>query len=106
MLRSLFCLSRCVYLKGQAVSSPMVPGATAYWVPRVPSPIPPSGKQPMTSSEEDPDERSNAGDQGTAKMFHGSVSKPNEMTATHIVHYLYQEFSKWGPWTPAGVCDP
>uniref|UniRef100_A0A672RPZ2 Putative bifunctional UDP-N-acetylglucosamine transferase and deubiquitinase ALG13 n=1 Tax=Sinocyclocheilus grahami TaxID=75366 RepID=A0A672RPZ2_SINGR len=51
-------------ISGQAVSSPMVPGATAYWVPRVPSPIPPSGKQPMTSSEEDPDERSNAGDQG------------------------------------------
>uniref|UniRef100_A0A8C1ZAB7 ubiquitinyl hydrolase 1 n=1 Tax=Cyprinus carpio TaxID=7962 RepID=A0A8C1ZAB7_CYPCA len=54
-------------IPSQAVSSPMVPGATAYWVPRVPSPIPPSGKQPMTSSEEDPDERSNAGDQGTAK---------------------------------------
>ncbi|XP_051733479.1 putative bifunctional UDP-N-acetylglucosamine transferase and deubiquitinase ALG13 isoform X7 [Ctenopharyngodon idella] len=51
-------------IPGQAVSSPMVPGATAYWVPRVPSPIPPSGKQPMTSSEEDPDERSTAGDQG------------------------------------------
>uniref|UniRef100_A0A8C1HSY5 ubiquitinyl hydrolase 1 n=1 Tax=Cyprinus carpio carpio TaxID=630221 RepID=A0A8C1HSY5_CYPCA len=51
-------------IPSQAVSSPMVPGATAYWVPRVPSPIPPSGKQPMTSSEEDPDERSNAGDQG------------------------------------------
>ncbi|XP_067278890.1 putative bifunctional UDP-N-acetylglucosamine transferase and deubiquitinase ALG13 isoform X7 [Pseudorasbora parva] len=51
-------------IPGQAVSSPMVPGATAYWVPRVPSPIPPSGKQPMTSSEEDLDERSNAGDQG------------------------------------------
>ncbi|KAF4098258.1 putative bifunctional UDP-N-acetylglucosamine transferase and deubiquitinase ALG13 isoform X4 [Onychostoma macrolepis] len=51
-------------IPGQAVSSPMVPGATAYWVPRVPSPIPPSGKQPMTSSEEDPDERSNAEDQG------------------------------------------
>ncbi|XP_048022686.1 putative bifunctional UDP-N-acetylglucosamine transferase and deubiquitinase ALG13 isoform X4 [Megalobrama amblycephala] len=51
-------------IQGQAVSSPMVPGATAYWVPRVPSPIPPSGKQPMTSSEEDPDERSTAGDQG------------------------------------------
>ncbi len=57
----------------------------------------------MTSSEEDPDERSNAGDQGTAKMFHGSVSKPNELTATHMVGYLYQEFSKWGPWTPAVV---
>uniref|UniRef100_A0A671QCR1 ubiquitinyl hydrolase 1 n=1 Tax=Sinocyclocheilus anshuiensis TaxID=1608454 RepID=A0A671QCR1_9TELE len=54
-------------IPSQAVSSPMVSGATAYWVPRVPSPIPPSGKQPMTSSEEDPDERSNAGDQGTAK---------------------------------------
>uniref|UniRef100_A0A671QCU9 ubiquitinyl hydrolase 1 n=1 Tax=Sinocyclocheilus anshuiensis TaxID=1608454 RepID=A0A671QCU9_9TELE len=51
-------------IPSQAVSSPMVSGATAYWVPRVPSPIPPSGKQPMTSSEEDPDERSNAGDQG------------------------------------------
>uniref|UniRef100_A0A672T7B2 ubiquitinyl hydrolase 1 n=1 Tax=Sinocyclocheilus grahami TaxID=75366 RepID=A0A672T7B2_SINGR len=51
-------------IPSQAVSSPMIPGATAYWVPRVPSPIPPSGKQPMTSSEEDPDERSNAGDQG------------------------------------------
>ncbi|XP_056586609.1 putative bifunctional UDP-N-acetylglucosamine transferase and deubiquitinase ALG13 isoform X3 [Triplophysa dalaica] len=51
-------------IPGQAVPSPMVPGATAYWVPRVPSPIPPSGKQPMTSSEEDPDERSTAGDQG------------------------------------------
>uniref|UniRef100_A0A8C2EEC0 ubiquitinyl hydrolase 1 n=1 Tax=Cyprinus carpio TaxID=7962 RepID=A0A8C2EEC0_CYPCA len=51
-------------ISGQAVSNPMVPGATAYWVPRVPSPIPSSGKQPMTSSEEDPDERSNAGDQG------------------------------------------
>ncbi|RXN05853.1 bifunctional UDP-N-acetylglucosamine transferase and deubiquitinase ALG13 isoform X1 [Labeo rohita] len=51
-------------IPGQAVSSPMVPGATAYWVPRVPSPIPPSVKQPMTSSEEDPDERSTAGDQG------------------------------------------
>ncbi|KAI2651055.1 hypothetical protein H4Q32_019061 [Labeo rohita] len=48
----------------ETVSSPMVPGATAYWVPRVPSPIPPSVKQPMTSSEEDPDERSTAGDQG------------------------------------------
>ncbi|NP_001027008.1 putative bifunctional UDP-N-acetylglucosamine transferase and deubiquitinase ALG13 [Danio rerio] len=51
-------------ISGQAVSSPMVPGATAYWVPRVPSPIPPSGKQAMTSSEEDPDERSAGGDQG------------------------------------------
>ncbi|XP_055035672.2 putative bifunctional UDP-N-acetylglucosamine transferase and deubiquitinase ALG13 isoform X6 [Misgurnus anguillicaudatus] len=51
-------------IPGQAVPSAMVAGATAYWVPRVPSPIPPSGKQPMTSSEEDPDERSTAGDQG------------------------------------------
>ncbi|XP_039532327.1 putative bifunctional UDP-N-acetylglucosamine transferase and deubiquitinase ALG13 isoform X3 [Pimephales promelas] len=49
-------------IPGQAVSSPMVPGATAYWVPRVPSPIPPSGKQTMTSSEEDPDERNTAGE--------------------------------------------
>lgn len=48
----------------------MVPGATAYWVPRVPSPIPPSGKQPMTSSEEDPDERSTAGDQGKQLTQH------------------------------------
>ncbi|XP_077052342.1 putative bifunctional UDP-N-acetylglucosamine transferase and deubiquitinase ALG13 isoform X7 [Siphateles boraxobius] len=51
-------------IPGQAVSRTMVPGATAYWVPRVPSPIPPSGKQTMTSSEEDPDERSTVGDQG------------------------------------------
>ncbi len=70
LLRSPFCLFHCAHMKGQAVSNPMVPGATAYWVPRVPSPIPPSSKQPMTSSEEDPDERSNAGDQGTDKMFH------------------------------------
>ncbi|TRY59390.1 hypothetical protein DNTS_004300 [Danionella cerebrum] len=51
-------------IPGQAVSSSMVPGPTAYWVPRVPSPIPPSGKQVMTSSEEDVDEGSAAGDQG------------------------------------------
>ncbi|XP_051955553.1 putative bifunctional UDP-N-acetylglucosamine transferase and deubiquitinase ALG13 [Xyrauchen texanus] len=51
-------------IPGQTVTSAMVPGATAYWVPRVPSPVPQSGKQHMTSSEEDPDERSTAGDQG------------------------------------------
>ncbi|XP_026886325.2 putative bifunctional UDP-N-acetylglucosamine transferase and deubiquitinase ALG13 [Electrophorus electricus] len=48
---------------GQAVTSAIGPGAAPYWVPRGPSPIP-SGKQPVTSSEEDPDERSTTGDHG------------------------------------------
>lgn len=50
-------------LQGQAVASSMVPGAATYWVPGGPSPISP-GKQPITSSEEDPDERSTAGGHG------------------------------------------
>ncbi|KAI4884404.1 hypothetical protein NFI96_011243 [Prochilodus magdalenae] len=50
-------------ITGQTVTSTMVPGAATYWVPRGPSPIP-SVKQPVTSSEEDPDERSTAGDHG------------------------------------------
>ncbi len=33
-------------------------------------------------------------------------SIPDELTATHMISYLYQEFSKWGPWTPTGVYDP
>ncbi|XP_017560753.1 putative bifunctional UDP-N-acetylglucosamine transferase and deubiquitinase ALG13 isoform X3 [Pygocentrus nattereri] len=49
--------------QGQTVTSTMVPGAATYWVPQGPSPIP-SGKQPIASSEEDPDERSTAGDHG------------------------------------------
>ncbi|XP_076836755.1 putative bifunctional UDP-N-acetylglucosamine transferase and deubiquitinase ALG13 isoform X3 [Brachyhypopomus gauderio] len=48
---------------GQAVASAIGPGAATYWVPGGPSPIP-SGKQPVTSSEEDPDERSTTGDHG------------------------------------------
>ncbi|XP_066501528.1 putative bifunctional UDP-N-acetylglucosamine transferase and deubiquitinase ALG13 isoform X6 [Hoplias malabaricus] len=48
-------------IQGQTVASTMVPGAASYWVPRGPSPIP-SVKQPITSSEEDPDERSTAAD--------------------------------------------
>uniref|UniRef100_A0A3P8ZHW8 ubiquitinyl hydrolase 1 n=1 Tax=Esox lucius TaxID=8010 RepID=A0A3P8ZHW8_ESOLU len=51
-------------LPGQAMGNRMVPSATTYWVPGGPSPIPTSGKQAMTSSEEDADERSNGGDQG------------------------------------------
>uniref|UniRef100_A0A3B4DVL3 ubiquitinyl hydrolase 1 n=1 Tax=Pygocentrus nattereri TaxID=42514 RepID=A0A3B4DVL3_PYGNA len=50
-------------IPGQTVTSTMVPGAATYWVPQGPSPIP-SGKQPIASSEEDPDERSTAGDHG------------------------------------------
>ncbi|XP_062867752.1 putative bifunctional UDP-N-acetylglucosamine transferase and deubiquitinase ALG13 [Trichomycterus rosablanca] len=50
-------------IPGQAVPSAMVPGTATYWVPRGPSPLPP-GKQPITSSEEDPDERSITGDHG------------------------------------------
>ncbi|XP_066501529.1 putative bifunctional UDP-N-acetylglucosamine transferase and deubiquitinase ALG13 isoform X7 [Hoplias malabaricus] len=50
-------------IQGQTVASTMVPGAASYWVPRGPSPIP-SVKQPITSSEEDPDERSTAADHG------------------------------------------
>lgn len=41
----------------------MVPGPSTYWVPRGPSPVPP-GKQPITSSEEDPDDRSTTGGHG------------------------------------------
>ncbi|XP_029557410.1 putative bifunctional UDP-N-acetylglucosamine transferase and deubiquitinase ALG13 isoform X4 [Salmo trutta] len=51
-------------LPGQAVANPMVPAPPTYWMQRGPSPIPTSGKQAMTSSEEDADERSNGGDQG------------------------------------------
>ncbi|XP_041750349.2 putative bifunctional UDP-N-acetylglucosamine transferase and deubiquitinase ALG13 isoform X7 [Coregonus clupeaformis] len=51
-------------LPGQAVANPMVPATPTYWVQRGASPIPMSGKQAMTSSEEDADERSNGGDQG------------------------------------------
>lgn len=45
------------------MASTMVPGAATYWVPRGPSPIP-TGKQPITSSEEDPDDRSTTGGHG------------------------------------------
>uniref|UniRef100_A0A4W5NMR2 UDP-N-acetylglucosamine transferase subunit ALG13 n=1 Tax=Hucho hucho TaxID=62062 RepID=A0A4W5NMR2_9TELE len=51
-------------LPGQAVTNPMVPAPPTYWMQRGPSPVPTSGKQAMTSSEEDADERSNGGDQG------------------------------------------
>ncbi|KAK6305672.1 hypothetical protein J4Q44_G00244520 [Coregonus suidteri] len=51
-------------LSGQAVANPMVPALPTYWVQQGPSPIPTSGKQAMTSSEEDADERSNGDDQG------------------------------------------
>ncbi|XP_038862104.1 putative bifunctional UDP-N-acetylglucosamine transferase and deubiquitinase ALG13 [Salvelinus namaycush] len=51
-------------LPGQAVANPMVPAPPTYWMQRGLSPIPTSGKQAMTSSEEDADERSNGGDQG------------------------------------------
>ncbi|XP_022522235.2 putative bifunctional UDP-N-acetylglucosamine transferase and deubiquitinase ALG13 [Astyanax mexicanus] len=50
-------------IPGQTVSSTMVPGAATYWVPGGSSNIS-SSKQPITSSEEDPDERSTAGDHG------------------------------------------
>ncbi|XP_046724502.1 putative bifunctional UDP-N-acetylglucosamine transferase and deubiquitinase ALG13 isoform X4 [Silurus meridionalis] len=50
-------------IAGQAVASTIVPGAATYWVPRGPSPITPA-KQPIASSEEDPDERSTAGGHG------------------------------------------
>uniref|UniRef100_A0A4W5K5Y7 UDP-N-acetylglucosamine transferase subunit ALG13 n=1 Tax=Hucho hucho TaxID=62062 RepID=A0A4W5K5Y7_9TELE len=51
-------------LSGQAVANPMVPALPTYWVQQGPSPIPTSGNQAMTSSEEDADERSNRDDQG------------------------------------------
>uniref|UniRef100_A0A673ZCQ7 ubiquitinyl hydrolase 1 n=1 Tax=Salmo trutta TaxID=8032 RepID=A0A673ZCQ7_SALTR len=51
-------------LSGQTVANPMVPALSTYWVQQGPSPIPTSGKQAMTSSEEDADERSNGDDQG------------------------------------------
>ncbi|XP_048851134.1 putative bifunctional UDP-N-acetylglucosamine transferase and deubiquitinase ALG13 isoform X2 [Brienomyrus brachyistius] len=51
-------------LPGQAVPSSIVPASTTFWVQRGHSPIPAAGKQTMTSSEEDPDERSNGGEQG------------------------------------------
>ncbi|XP_075209744.1 LOW QUALITY PROTEIN: putative bifunctional UDP-N-acetylglucosamine transferase and deubiquitinase ALG13 [Chanos chanos] len=54
--------------QGQTVTNPIVSGATTYWVSRGPSPIPPSGKQPLTSSEEDPDDRSAGGDQGNVPV--------------------------------------
>ncbi|XP_060746900.1 putative bifunctional UDP-N-acetylglucosamine transferase and deubiquitinase ALG13 isoform X2 [Tachysurus vachellii] len=50
-------------IAGQAVAGTMVPGPSTYWVPRGPSPVPP-GKQPITSSEEDPDDRSTTGGHG------------------------------------------
>ncbi|XP_066570724.1 putative bifunctional UDP-N-acetylglucosamine transferase and deubiquitinase ALG13 [Amia ocellicauda] len=46
-------------LPGQAVTNPIVPTPATFWVQRGPSPIP-SGKQAMTSSEEDMEERSNS----------------------------------------------
>ncbi|KAM9437181.1 UDP-N-acetylglucosamine transferase subunit ALG13-like isoform 2-T2 [Salvelinus alpinus] len=51
-------------LSGQTVANPMVPALPTYWVQQGLSPIPTSGKQAMTSSEEDADERSNGDDQG------------------------------------------
>ncbi|KAL0993892.1 hypothetical protein UPYG_G00115270 [Umbra pygmaea] len=51
-------------LAGQSVGNRMVPSTATFWVQRGPSPIPASGKQTMTPSEEDADERSNGGDQG------------------------------------------
>ncbi|KAM6969977.1 putative bifunctional UDP-N-acetylglucosamine transferase and deubiquitinase ALG13 [Aplochiton taeniatus] len=53
-------------LPGQAVPPPMVPVSTptSYWMQRGPSTLPPQAKQPMTSSEEDTEERSTTGDQG------------------------------------------
>uniref|UniRef100_A0A8B9GXN3 ubiquitinyl hydrolase 1 n=1 Tax=Astyanax mexicanus TaxID=7994 RepID=A0A8B9GXN3_ASTMX len=59
-------------LQGQTVSSTMVPGAATYWVPGGSSNIS-SSKQPITSSEEDPDERSTAGDHGNAGFQAPSV---------------------------------
>uniref|UniRef100_A0A4W5NK03 UDP-N-acetylglucosamine transferase subunit ALG13 n=1 Tax=Hucho hucho TaxID=62062 RepID=A0A4W5NK03_9TELE len=55
-------------LPGQAVTNPMVPAPPTYWMQRGPSPVPTSGKQAMTSSEEDADERSNGGDQGRPSL--------------------------------------
>uniref|UniRef100_W5K557 ubiquitinyl hydrolase 1 n=1 Tax=Astyanax mexicanus TaxID=7994 RepID=W5K557_ASTMX len=59
-------------IPGQTVSSTMVPGAATYWVPGGSSNIS-SSKQPITSSEEDPDERSTAGDHGNAGFQAPSV---------------------------------
>uniref|UniRef100_A0A8C7JGH5 UDP-N-acetylglucosamine transferase subunit ALG13 n=1 Tax=Oncorhynchus kisutch TaxID=8019 RepID=A0A8C7JGH5_ONCKI len=51
-------------LSGQTVENPMVPALPTFWVQQGPSPIATSGKQALTSSEEDADERSNGDDQG------------------------------------------
>uniref|UniRef100_A0A8C8CJ42 UDP-N-acetylglucosamine transferase subunit ALG13 n=1 Tax=Oncorhynchus tshawytscha TaxID=74940 RepID=A0A8C8CJ42_ONCTS len=51
-------------LSGQTVENPMVPALPTFWVQQGPSSIPTSGKQALTSSEEDADERSNGDDQG------------------------------------------
>uniref|UniRef100_A0A4W4GWP4 ubiquitinyl hydrolase 1 n=1 Tax=Electrophorus electricus TaxID=8005 RepID=A0A4W4GWP4_ELEEL len=68
---------------GQAVTSAIGPGAAPYWVPRGPSPIP-SGKQPVTSSEEDPDERSTTGDHGSIHSFslYAGFQSPSVYAAT------------------------
>ncbi|XP_061103515.1 putative bifunctional UDP-N-acetylglucosamine transferase and deubiquitinase ALG13 isoform X1 [Conger conger] len=51
-------------LPGQAVSSPLVPAPATFWVQRGPSPNPGADKPPVTSSEEDPEDRSTGGEQG------------------------------------------
>ncbi|XP_015206790.2 putative bifunctional UDP-N-acetylglucosamine transferase and deubiquitinase ALG13 isoform X1 [Lepisosteus oculatus] len=48
-------------LPGQAVAGPVVSASAAFWLQRGTSPVP-SGKQAVTSSEEDVDERSNSGE--------------------------------------------
>ncbi|KAJ8405808.1 hypothetical protein AAFF_G00312450 [Aldrovandia affinis] len=51
-------------LPGQTVSSPMVPAPSTFWVQRGPNPNPAADKPPVTSSEEDPEDRSTSGEQG------------------------------------------
>ncbi|KAL4648217.1 putative bifunctional UDP-N-acetylglucosamine transferase and deubiquitinase ALG13 [Arapaima gigas] len=95
-------------LPGQAVPNPMVPAPTTFWVQSGPSPIPAAGKQTVTSSEEDPDERSNSGKQGGGVSFlflpdPGYQSPSVYTTAESTANLTIQEGSSRSGSPPEGV---
>uniref|UniRef100_A0A8C9V877 ubiquitinyl hydrolase 1 n=1 Tax=Scleropages formosus TaxID=113540 RepID=A0A8C9V877_SCLFO len=91
-------------LPGQAVPNPMVPAPTTFWVQRGHSPIPAAGKQAMTSSEEDPDERSNSGERGSGTHQSPSYQSPSVYTAAESTANLtIQEGASRSGSPPEGV---